>query len=187
LPTSNGIAGVELDATGSTPGESFPFTGPPEYAQFVFGTSGNLSGSAIPAGALIPFSFSFTADSTNPAGTSITGAEFFFPSLLVQNESSTILFNGYCTPATNTHWCLEEEGSGMLSFPAGYPSGAPLSLVAEIEIDAPIELGAPAIGLLSAKLDLNPVPEPRYPILSLLVVAISLAAWSKGRKRSSAS
>jgi len=77
----------------------------------------------------------------------------------------------------------------MLSFPAGYPSGVPLTLSAEIEIDAPIDLGAPVIGLLSAQVDFNPVsvPEPRYPILSLLVVAISLAAWRKGRKRSSAS
>ena len=180
-------------------------------ADFFFNSSGVLSGSDIPAGASIPYSFSFSADAINSAGTNITNAVFLplfsdnFPpppppvigsagfgfSFVAKNyqQISTIDFLGNCAPLppspTNTHWCVTEHGSGTLNFPQGLPVGTPVLFGGVVEIDTTNISLTPRIDLFSATVNFNPVPEPRYPALGLLVVGSFMGVWRATRKRQS--
>ena len=168
LPSVNGVQGVELNVTGSS------LSG--DFAQFVFSTTGLLSGSDIPAGTTIPYSFSFTADSTSASGTTIEDAEFrpdsdvFFST----DQQSTVVSNGFCSPSGNVHWCLTIEGSGLMTFASDIPTGTLLELSGDFEIDAEATIGTPVIDLRS-QIDFNPIPEPRNASMVLLIAA-ALAA-----------
>lgn len=168
LPSANGIQGVEFNVVGSSTGS--------DSVEFVFSTSGLLSGSDIPSGAVIPYSFSFVADSTSPSGTMIDNAAFqpdsnFF---FINNEQSTIVSDGFCSPSGNVHWCRTVQGTGTMTFTSGVPSGASFELSADFLIDAQAGLGTPAIGL-RGQIDFNPIPEPRNLSIVLLLAAAVVA------------
>jgi hypothetical protein len=168
LPLVNGIQGVEFNVAGSSSGS--------DSAEFVFSTTGLLSGSDIPSGAVIPYSFSFLADSTSPSGTMVDNAAFHPDSnmFFINNEQSTIVSDGFCSPSGNVHWCRTVQGTGTMTFTSGVLSGSSLELSADFLINAHSNLGTPTIGL-RGQIDFNPIPEPRNTSLVLLLAAAVVA------------
>ena len=168
LPSADGIQGVEFNFAGSSSGSN--------SAEFVFSTTGLLSGSDLPSGTVIPYSFSFLADSTSPSGTMIDNAAFHPDSnfFFINDEQSTIVSNGSCSPSGNVHWCRTVHGTGTMTFTSGVPNGATLELSADFLMDAHSGLGTPTIGL-RGQIDFNPIPEPRNPSIVLLLAAAVVA------------
>ena len=163
LPAVNGIQCTKLTFGGSSSSS--------DEAQFSFQILGALD-SGIPTGILIPYTFSFNADSRNESGTNIIGSYLFADG--DQTSTSTITFDGNCAPfpnaLTNTHWCRSVQGSGTVDFPQVNPSGF-LQLGATIEIDT-VNIGGNPIIVVEGEISFNPVPEPRYPALVLLGLAL---------------
>jgi hypothetical protein len=158
LASADGVQGVEIDFTGSSDDASNP--------TFEYDIAGVLSGDSLPADALIFFTYSFTAESDNPDGTQIVSDTFVVPPFAAFNvisQSETITGDGPCTPDPPppfSSWCRSVEGSGLLEFPGGLASGAPLDLGAQI-ILATINGGGEPVITLNGTVDFTGIPEPR--------------------------
>lgn len=172
LPSANGVQGVEIDFTGSSSGSS--------NATFQYDIAGVLSGDSLPAGAQISFTYSFTAESDNLAGTQIVSDSFVVPSFAafeVASQSETIDGDGSCVPDPPgfPSWCRIVEGSGVLELPSGLSSGSPLDLGAQITINTINGRGEPAI-MLNGTVDFTAVPEPRG-YWTMLATALLSIGW----------
>ncbi|HUA20341.1 MAG TPA: hypothetical protein VMB25_16450 [Bryobacteraceae bacterium] len=158
LASANGVQGVEIDFSGSSDDSA--------SSTFEYDIAGLLSGDSLPAGSLISFTYSFTAESDNVDDTQIISDSFVVPPFAafdVVSQTETIDGDGSCVPDPPNFpsWCRSVEGSGVLEFPSGLASGAPLDLGAEVTIDTDNGGGEPTISI-SGSVDFTAaVPEPR--------------------------
>ena len=193
LPSGNGIQGIQMNVSANSPSS--------DLLAFQFEIVGALSGDSLPAGTLIPYSFSFVAGSVNAGGTEITNFSFdpihFVPFPLPPDlsipppivgasvsQSSTITSNGNCIPGlpsgpTNTCWQLSVTGNGMFQL-GNVPSGALVEIPLYAEFDTSSFLGPPQIHF-SGEVSFNPIPEPRYAGLILLTSGLVFAIWQRRR------
>lgn len=191
LPSVNGIQGVGMNFSASSSGS--------DVLETQFAIIGALSGDNLSAGTLIPYSFSFTATSTNLGGTEITNyifdptALYAFPPdsnvpppILGESvsQSSTVTVNGNCSGGpsgpTNTCWSLSVTGTGVFEFSNTVPSGAVVEIPLYTEIDTGNLLGSPNI-TISGTINFNPVPEQRYSTLAVVGGGFALLLYRRRR------